>query len=370
MENLTSVSLKTNQSHTDDFIIIGGGIIALAIAIELRKRQASVTILCRDFQESATLAAAGMLAPQAECIPPGDMLNLCMRSREIYPTWINYLETITGLDTGYWQCGILSPLYHKIPGSTANNSYWLNSDEIHRHQPGLNKEIIGGWWYPDDGQVDNQKLASVLLLAARKLGVKYQEGITVQSINYQTDKITNISTNIGKYSGGNYILAAGSWTEELLRIPVFPKKGQMLSVIVTEEKQNNLPIKQVLFGENTYIVPRKDGKIIIGATSENVGHKEGNTVGGIYQLLNQIIKMYPGMKDLKIGHTWWGFRPGTPDEMPILGLSAYQNLILATGHYRNGILLAPITGLLISDLTINQKKDIILDSFSWKRFVN
>lgn len=353
---------------TDEIIIIGGGIIGLSIAVELRSRGANVSLFCKDFKEAAAQAAGGMLAPQAECIPAGKMLDLCLKSRNLYADWIAKLEALTGMETGYWPCGILAPLYKKTDSPTGNTATWLNGKQIQQHQPGLSEEVIGGWWYPEDGQVDNRKLIQVLWEAAQQLGVKINQRIKVTAINKKEHKISSISTNQGEHTALHYILATGAWTQELLSIPVTPKKGQMLSVKVPIEQLENLPLKQVLFGENTYIVPRQNGKIVIGATTEKVGFTDGNTAQGVNQLLNNAIRLYPIIKQWELEEIWWGFRPTTPDEMPILGESEYVNLTLATGHYRNGILLAPITALLIADLTWEQKKDIMLDAFSSSRF--
>ncbi|HTL90331.1 MAG TPA: FAD-dependent oxidoreductase, partial [Leptolyngbya sp.] len=146
-------------------LIIGGGIVGLAIAIELKSQGAAVTILCRDFAEAATHAAAGMLAPQAEEIPPSPMLDLCLESRALYPDWLHKLESLTGLDSGYWECGILAPRYHR-----SESPKWLDRAALLTHQPDLSEEVVGGYWFAQDAQVDNRALAKVLWIAAQELG--------------------------------------------------------------------------------------------------------------------------------------------------------------------------------------------------------
>ncbi|MGB3512640.1 MAG: glycine oxidase ThiO [Microcoleaceae cyanobacterium] len=359
-----------NQSN--NILILGGGIIGLSLAIELKLRGAKVTVISRDFQQAATNAAAGMLAPQAEAIPPGKMLDLCLKSRELYPEWVNKLESISGLEAGYWRCGILAPVYtiedRKNSSSPNLNSQWLNQEAIHQYQPGLSQEVIGGWLYPEDGQVDNRDFYRSTIAAAKELKIDIIEGVVTEII-CKADKIQSIKTSIGELEAEHYVLATGAWSKELLPIPVFPKKGQMLSLkIPSDVGTEKLPLQQVLFGTESYIVPRKDGRIVIGATSENVGFSSGNTAAGIQELLANAIRLYPVLKDYKILEIWWGFRPATPDEMPVLGTSNYDNLTLATGHYRNGILLAPVTAILIADLIWNGRADPLLETFNYSRF--
>jgi glycine oxidase ThiO len=351
-----------------EIIVIGGGVIGLATAIELRLLGAEVTILCKDFKAAAGHAAAGMLAPQAEQIPTGSMLDLCLASRDLYPSWIQKIESISGVDAGYWQCGILAPRHTQNHIQTEQNIEWLDAPTIHAQQSGLSESIVGGYWYPADGQVDNRALIRSLFNASQSLGIKFLDGVAVQTINYSQNRITQLETSQGNMSAHHYLLATGAWSQQLLPIEVVPRKGQMLSLLVPPEQRATLPLQQVLFGEEIYIVPRRDGKIIIGATSEDVGFTPQNTSQGVQQLLNAATRLFPLLQDFPIHETWWGFRPATPDELPILGASAYANLTLATGHYRNGILLTPITAKLIADLVWHQRADHLLSAMSWQRF--
>ena len=347
-----------------EIIVIGGGVIGLATAIELRLLGAKVTVLCKNFTAAAGHAAAGMLAPQAEQIPTGAMLDLCLASRKLYPEWVSKIESISGIDAGYWQCGILAPRF----AETAADFEWLSAGKIHAQQSGLSKSIVGGYWYPADGQVDNRALIRSLFDASQSLGVKFHDGVEVKTIHRHQGIVTHLETSQGDVSAQHYILATGAWSQQLLQIPVAPRKGQMLSVQVPTEQQANLPLQQVLFGEEIYIVPRRDGTIIIGATSEDVGFAPQNTPKGVQQLLTNATRLFPLLQDLPIHETWWGFRPATPDELPILGGSPYVNLTLATGHYRNGILLTPITAKLIADLVWHQQADNLLSATSYQRF--
>jgi len=353
---------------TSDILIIGGGIIGLAIAVDLKLKQRSlqVTVLSRDFQQAASHAAAGMLAPYAEQIPPGPMLELCLASRWRYPEWVGKLEQLTGMETGYNPCGILSPVFEtpNNAAAIATDSDWLDRETIAYYQPGLGPDVVGGWWHPDDGQVDNRKLVSALRQAAQSLGVQIQEGVNVQAIAQRQGQVTQLLTNQGTYQAETYVLASGSWAKELIPLPVFPVKGQMLALRMPQGHHQPYPLQRVLFGPDTYLVPRRDGRLIVGATVEQVDWQPHNTPDGIQTLLSRAMRLFPALKDWAIEDLWWGFRPGTPDELPYLGYGDCDNLILVMGHYRNGILLAPITAELISDLILDGTTPKLLNAFT------
>ncbi|MBW4466095.1 MAG: glycine oxidase ThiO [Pegethrix bostrychoides GSE-TBD4-15B] len=360
------------MNPTSDVLIIGGGVIGLATAVELRLRGATVTVLSRDFQEAASHAAAGMLAPGAEAIPDSPMRELCQRSLALYPDWVSKLESLSGSSANYWACGILAPLFelptHPIsphPVSSASQ-IWLDRSAIQTAQPGLSPEIVGGWWFPEEGQVDNRALAVTLRQAAQSLGVQIQEGVTVTAIQQRHGRVEALKTTAGDWQAGHYLLATGAWSQAVLPVPVQPRKGQMLALQAGDLRSERL--HRVLYGEEVYIVPRQDGRIVVGATSESVGFTPQNTAGGLQTLLNAALRLCPMLQDLPIQECWWGFRPATPDQLPILGSSLCDNLTLATGHYRNGILLTPITAQLLADLIWKQLSDPLLQHFSWQRF--
>ncbi|MEM1251471.1 MAG: glycine oxidase ThiO [Cyanobacteria bacterium P01_H01_bin.21] len=344
-----------------DVLVIGGGILGLAIATELRQQGATVTVLSRDFNAAAGHAAAGMLAPNAERLT-GSLLDLSQRSLTLYPDWSRKLEELTGQDTGFWPCGILNPLF----SLTSASSDALNQATIHRYQPHLNPQVVGGHWYPEEGQVDPRALLKALRVAAQELGVTIQEGVSADAFIQHNRHITGLLTTNGQQQAGHYVLAAGAWSSELLPVPVTPRKGQMASLVTPSDSPFRL--HRVLYGDHIYIVPRKDGRIVLGATNEDVGFIPHNTPAGVAQLLNEAVRLYPPLADFPLQECWWGYRPITPDESPILGPSQCDNLTLATGHHRNGILLAPVTAKLIVDL-IQGNRDSLLEAFHWERFI-
>jgi glycine oxidase len=357
------------MSKPAEIIVIGGGIIGLSIALELHWRGLTVQVLTRSNTEAAAQAAAGMLAPQAEEIPPSALLDLCLWSRSLYKDWTTKLSALTGLDTGYWECGILAPLYQQLDG--LNRSDWQTIDRLQTHLPHakLGSEVVGGFWLAADSQVDNRALYQALQVAAQLAKIEIITDIEVQALERTGQSIDKLAANQGIFQADHYILATGAWSQQLLPIPVVPRKGQLLALQVPDT--HNLPLETVLFGEEVYIVPRRDGRIVIGATSEDVGFQPGNTSAGVQGLMAKATRLCPQLAAYPIQEQWWGFRPATIDEQPILGTSPYSNLTLATGHYRNGILLAPATAQLIADvLTTFGKSDHqhLLDNFSYQRF--
>lgn len=368
--------MLSTMGQAADVIIVGGGVMGLAIALELHQQGTQVTVLSKDFSAAAGHAAAGMLAPSAEQLPSGPMATLCQRSLDLYPTWVSKLEDFTGQDSGYWPCGILAPQLQSTPGSLAHDvspqphvsaAQHLSATAIHSYQPGLSPSITGGYFYPEDAQVDNRALLQALRSGAQDLGITLQSGVSVEGFIQKQDRVIGLRTSAGEKRAGHYVLATGAWSGELLPVPVTPRKGQMASVRVPPGSGNVQPLRRVLYGEHVYIVPRRDGRIIIGATVEDVGFTPNNTPAGITQILKDAIALYPALATFPIEEIWWGYRPATPDELPILGPGPCKNLTLATGHYRNGILLAPITARLIAE-HIQGKTDPLLNAFSHRRF--
>ncbi len=347
-----------------DVLIVGGGVMGLALALELQQQGAQVTVLSRDFAAAAGHAAAGMLAPSAEKIDPGPMATLCQRSLNLYPTWTSKLEALTGLSSGYWPCGILAP---QLPSDDGPEPPSLSAAAAHSYQSGLSSQITGAHFYPADAQVDNRPLMQALSAAVQDLGVNIQTGVSAEGFIQQEQKIIGLRTSAGQQQADHYVLATGAWSEEILPIPVTPRKGQMLSVRVPAGYGHSQPLRRVLYGQKVYIVPRRSGQIILGATVETVGFTPHNTPAGIAQILNAAIALYPELQTFPIEECWWGFRPATPDELPILGAGPCENLTLATGHYRNGILLAPITAKLIA-AHLQGRPDPLLNAFSYQRF--
>lgn len=357
---------------SSDILVIGGGAIGLAIAIEARRRGASVTLLTRNYQEAATLASAGTLAPQAEEIPPGALLDLALESRAMYPEWIASIEQRSGSDTGYFPNGIIAPV-SQVPNAAPVTgdrapATWLDAEQLSLYQPGLGAEIVGGWWYPEDGYIDSRTLYQALRKVAQAIGVRVQTSVKVKALVQHGRSVAGIRTSSGLFQARQYVLASGAWARELLPLPVEPLKGQMLALQIPHAKERPFPIERVIFGSDVYLVPRQDGRLLVGATVEEAGWQGGNTPQGVQKLLAGAMHLYPGLSQWTLEELWWGFRPTTPDRLPILGASECENLLLATGHFRYGIVLAPVTAMTIVDLLEGKPAPDLLEAFHYDRF--
>jgi len=357
-------------------VIIGGGIIGLTIGRELQKAGHDIVIveICRAGR-GASWAAGGMLAPQAEGLEPGTFLDFCLESRDMYETFVKTLEKETDMSLGYWKCGILCPAYspeeekelkekmerYTELGLTAK---WIDRKSMEGRYFSLGKDIKGGVLYPDDAQVDNRLLMVALEKYARHRGLHLMEFTEAQKIITENGRFTSVKTAKGVIEGDFCVIAAGAWSENLIKAHVFPIKGEMAAIDVQPKD-----IDRVFFGSRVYLIPRKDYKrLVLGATEEMVGFVDGNTVKGILQLFNGLKDTLPHMVNKNIQETWFGYRPATPDLLPVLGKTEVENLFIATGHHRNGILLAPITAKIMTDLIDKGIESHYLKEFSIDRF--
>lgn len=357
-----------------EILIIGGGIIGLSIAFELIEKGFKITIVEKDkIGKGASWVAGGMLAPQAEGLDD-EFLNFCLESRNLYKDFVKKVEEKTKQETGYWECGILKLAFSEEEAKQIKKDVerfknlglkakWLDRNELMKEYKDLGDEVIGGALYEDDAQVDNRKLCTALANYVRR-NAKVLENTKVLKIEEKNGKFSKIITDRGEFTADLCVLSAGAWSGELLDIPVFPLKGEMLALDIEKED-----INRVLYSSRAYLIPRSDfHRLVVGATQENVGFKDGNTALGTLKLLKGSIDTLKNLANKNIQELWYGYRPATPDELPILGESGVDNLILATGHHRNGILLAPITAKIISEYIAENKSSKYLELFSVKRF--
>ena len=368
----------TEAGHSP-LLVLGGGLMGLSIAHQLARRGCAVQVISRRRSEAAGFVAAGMLAPHAEGLS-GPLLALGRRSLSCIPRWVGQIEADSGLTCGLRTSGIVVPfrtVEERNAYPTAGLGQHLDANQLAKELPGLAPTWTAGLLFEQDGQIDNRRrLMRALECACVSLEVQFLEGSEVQDLIKESDgrlKGVRVQTTEGKIQElrcRHAVLCSGAWSQQLVpQLPVTPVKGQMLSLQGPRDA-----LKRVIFGPGTYLVPREDGLVVVGATSErNAGFRHGLTPDGQSQLQAGIASLLPEASQWPPMERWWGFRPCTPDEGPLLGEGPIPGLWLATGHHRNGVLLAAITSQLIStalsggDPLSNENNDW-LKLFRWDRF--
>jgi len=359
-------------------IIIGGGIIGLSIARGLHKRGYEIVILDKEeIGFGASWVAGGMLAPQSEGLRTGKFLDFCLESRDMYKDFTDSLVYDTGVKVNYWKSGIFCPAFNEQEAeqlmaklteykSLGLTGIWLDREDIEKNYLSLGKDILGGVLYPDDAQVDNRLLMDALRkYAYSEDDIKVMNETIAHRILEVGGRFQGVKTNKGIIEGDFCVLTAGAWSSEVLDIPVFPIKGEMVGVDIEIGE-----IDRVFFSNRAYIIPRFDySRLVIGATEERVGFKDGNSVKGIMSLFKGLLDTFPHFKDKNIQEIWFGYRPGTTDLNPILSKYWIENVFIATGHYRNGILLAPITEKIMVSLIDDGIESEYVKLYSWERFI-
>ena len=358
-------------------LILGGGLMGLAIAHQLARRDQRVTVLSRRRSEAAGFVAAGMLAPHAEGLENA-LLHLGQLSLSRIASWVAQIEADSGLPCGLRSSGIVVPFHsadERDAYATAAFGDRLDRKQLLQEVPGLDSQWKAGLLFVQDGQIDNRRqLMRALESACVDRGAQFQEGVEVLELFTADGRLSGVRTRNSEGSEATLgceraVLCSGAWSGQLLpQLPVFPVKGQMLSL-----QSPRGALRRVIFGPGIYLVPREDGLVVVGATSErNAGFSEGLTPQGQTTLKQGIATLLPEAESWPPMERWWGFRPCTPDEGPLLGKSPIPGLLLACGHHRNGVLMAGATSELIADLACGTepKQDLaaLLSSFRWDRF--
>jgi len=352
-----------------DVLVIGGGLIGLAVAWRAAQGGAAVTVLDPDPGQGANQVAAGMLAPVTE-LQYGEepLLRLGIASNERYAAFAAELTDATGLSTGYRACGTLAGALdaddraelrelHAFQLRLGLDTEWLTGRECRKLEPMLAPCVRGGLLVTGDHQVDGRRLGAALLEACVRTGVRIHRSRAAE-LTVDRDRATGALAEDGSRLGAEQtVLAAGCWSGELpglppeARLPVRPVKGQILRLRMTATDGTPLPgrpflsrnLRAVVRGRHLYLVPRADGELVVGATMEEQGFDTTVTAGGVYELLRDAHELVPGITELPLVECGAGLRPGTPDNAPLLGPTALPGLVAATGHHRNGVLLTPVT---------------------------
>ncbi len=365
--------------------IIGAGVIGLGIAWRLASRGAKVEVFDRGAAGSgASHAAAGMLAACCEAEPGEDALvALGRESQARWPAFAAELLKASGIDVELRTEGTLvvaltaddqARIHHHLAHQKKLGLplEWISAAETRRREPHLAGKLAGAVWSPEDHQVDNRKLAAGLRVAAEAAGATIHEHTPVKEISIAGGRATGVVLGDGtKVHADVVVLAAGAWSRTIgglapeLRPPVRPIKGQMLSL----KMDAAAPLMtHVIWAPGVYMVPRKDGRLIVGATVEEKAFDTSLTAGGLLTLLEAAWRTIPAIEELPIDEMWVGHRPGSRDDAPIVGPGPAQGLIYATGHHRNGILLAPVTVDAVARLVLEGALDPAIRPFGIERF--
>ncbi|HKY40063.1 MAG TPA: glycine oxidase ThiO [Polyangiaceae bacterium] len=371
-------SSKAQKRRAASVVIVGGGIMGCAAAYELAKSGASVTVLERSVPGAeASSAAAGILGAQVEAHAPGPLTELGLASRKLYPKWVRELEQRSGIAVGYRRAGVLKVGYDRVAvrrllrevawqGRAKLPLERLAARALRTREPALSEKLAGGVRFEADALIDPRALLAALRVSAEQCGAEFRSGSFVKRIAFEGGRAAGVELDDGDLVRGSHVvLAAGSWTSLVAapaeRTPrVVPARGQIV------ELKTSVPLlSSVVFGPDCYLVPRADGRLLVGSTLEFVGFRREVTAGAVAKLLSAAIRLVPALADAELLGSWASFRPYTPDELPLLGPSAsLGGLIMMSGHYRNGILLAPISARIVAACVLGLRPPLRLEPFS------
>ncbi len=361
-----------------DVLIVGGGVIGCSIALKLAEAGCKVTVIERGrIGCEASRAAAGMLSPQADSLQPDEFFAFGIKSRSMYKDFVAHLQEMSGIDVQLREEGTLFISIENVKDHADSWTAWqieaglklekITAADLFKLEPAVTKAATRAFFIAEDHQVDNRLLMDALGVAIKRAGVEILEGVEVTSLIVKENRAQGIVCSDQQIHAGAILLAAGSWSGELLepvglKAKTIPARGQMIAV-------RSSAIRHVLHSSEIYLVPRNDGRLLIGATIEYAGFEKANTAKGIHSLLDAAIDLVPEISQAGLVEIWSGLRPDTIDHLPILGQTSIYNLWLATGHYRNGILLAPATAELMARSIVKGRDEDELKPFSALRSV-
>lgn len=363
-------------------LVVGGGIIGLSLAYELSRRGLSVTLVEQgEWGGQASSAAAGMLAPLKEFTEPGPVLDLGMKSLSLYPQWVAELEELTGAKIQLCLDGLATVALNDQEAAQLEAKYrwqkehghdvqWMSGTEVREVEPLLTEQTVAAIYSPGEGHINNRMLLSALVTACRLQGVTLLSGCVVSGIAVKAGRVVGVETTCGPVRAEHTVITSGAWAGIMLEmlglsIPVRPVRGQIAAV-----SSAGIPLKTVIFGTSGYIAPKKDGKIVIGATEDESGFQRHVTLSGLASVLAGVMPYVPALHGAAFLEAWGGLRPATADGKPLLGaIPGWDCLSIAGGHFRNGILLSPVTAKLMANF-IEKGKAEPLSPFLPERFLS
>ncbi|MFD7688893.1 glycine oxidase ThiO [Streptomyces sp. NPDC059781] len=377
-----------SPTRTSDVLVVGGGIIGLVTAWRAAQRGLATAVVDPEPGGGAARVAAGMLAAVTE-LHYGEetLLGLNLASARRYPGFAAELTELTGHDLGYRACGTLAVALdaddrahlrelHALQQRSGLDSQWLSGRDCRRLEPMLAPGVRGGLRVDGDHQIDPRRLAAALVTACERAGVTVHRA-RAERLVVAGDRATGVATADGtELVAGQVVLAAGSLSGRLAGVPadvlppVRPVKGQVVRLTMPARHGPflNRTVRAVVRGSHVYLVPRENGELVIGATSEEMGWDTTVTAGGVYELLRDAHELVPGITELPLTETRAGLRPASPDNAPLLGPTELEGLLLATGHYRNGVLLTPVTGDAMAEALTTGALPEVARPFTPRRF--
>ena len=375
--------MSSRPSSSPDVIVVGGGVIGLSIAWKASERGLSVTVVEESPGRGASWAAAGMLAPVTE-VHPGEehVLGLGVASLALYPDFVARLEELTGLSTGYREGGTLMAAatgddYAALQDvALVQERLGLEVERLKRKdaralEPALTPGLRAAWFAAGDHHIDNRALVEAVTEACKRSGVELVADTVAEVIVSRTRAMGVRLASGAVLDAGALVVAAGAWSGALpgipdeYRPPVRPVKGQLLYLRGAADEQL---LTHNVRGLDVYIVPRRDGRIVVGATVEERGFDMTVTAGAVYELLRDAFELVPGLSELELVECVAGLRPGSPDNAPMIGATGLDGLFVATGHYRNGILLTPLTAEAMAELLVSGTPPETIEPASPLRF--
>jgi glycine oxidase len=362
-----------------DAVIAGGGLIGGSIALELARAGLRVGLFDRQEPgQEASWAGAGILSPAPESAAMISLVPLAKASMAIYPEFVRMVEESSGQSVGYRPKGTLQAIFTPDAREELSTVIALHhglglkaeplcAEDARELESALSEELEAAVLRPEEASVDNRALTQAVLEAARRSGVQFFPASGAQAIWREGDRCVGLNLKNEKIEASWTIIAAGCFSANIEGVvayaPVRPAKGQMIAL-----RTGDLKIERVLWSEKIYLVPRNDGRILAGATVEYTGFEKGLTAGGLEKILAGTLELTPGLASARVEETWAGLRPDSPDHLPILGPTDLDGLLIATGHFRGGILLTPITAQLVREWVTHQSVSVGWDRFSPMRF--
>ena len=356
----------------NDVLIIGAGIIGSWLALRLAKEKLAVTVVERGQPgEEASWAAAGMLAPTSEHVHAPGEAELAAASAALYPAWVQELEERTNRSVAYRCEGTLLVAFDSTEAAPLDSlpGEALTPEQACRLEPPLSERLVAARFLPGDHQVDNRRLFQTLLAAATAAGVCFLTGTSVEKLLVESGRCLGVRTAAGAtLTAGGVVNAAGCWARQLGEVgarltPTRPIRGQVVSLCCEPSL-----LRHVVRSARAYLVPRNGGRLLLGSTMEDVGYDKSLTPAGLQRILAGALEIAPALAERPFGEAWAGLRPDSPDHLPMLGATDIENYFVATGHFRNGILLAPITAQLLAQVILGRRPALSLEPFSPLRF--